>query len=80
MNEYLWTATDTHGIFEARVRRLAPYKGMFELVRVANNEVVRNQEVRLAFDARFGPDVDDSTSWCRLAEQWTREAESELRN
>ena len=49
------------GRYTVAVRRIHPYRG--ELTITEDDRVLLRKEVGLAFDALFGPDVDDVATW-----------------
>lgn len=49
------------GRYTVAVRRIRPYVG--ELTLTAADRVLLRKEVGLAYDALFGPDMDDVATW-----------------
>lgn len=65
MSEELGNAFESDfddGAYHVVVKRLAPYKGQLILTD-KEGKVLLEKEVALAYDARFGPDVDDLDLW-----------------
>jgi hypothetical protein len=58
----VWEASLDNGAFTASVERTAPYRGLLQ-VRDADGNTIHRQVMGLAYDARFGPDVDDVATW-----------------
>ena len=46
-----------------KVVRLKPYVGTLTVTNVESGEVIYNQNVGIAYDAAFGPDIDDVAAW-----------------
>jgi len=63
----VWRNTVDGGRFTITVIREAPYKGRLSVVVTQSWEQILSTEVALAYDAPFGPDVDDLTLWKEYA-------------
>lgn len=49
------------------VTRLKPYVGILTVTKMDTDEVIYQQNVGIAYDAAFGPDVDDVEAWQQIA-------------
>lgn len=65
--DVVWHGTIDSNTYSVRVLAIAPYQGVLTVTRTADNEVIRNEPVGLAFNAQFGPDVDDVRLWQTMA-------------
>lgn len=63
-DQEVWTAT-LDNRYNIRVNRTAPYKGLLTVTDLvaAKPEILYQEQVSLAYDARFGPDTDDVATW-----------------
>jgi hypothetical protein len=68
--------SDAHVVYEntldnntwtVKVVRVRPYEGTLTITKVASSEEIHSQPVTLAYDAAFGPDVDDVADWQEIA-------------
>lgn len=66
--------TVDNGTFEVKVTRLSAYSGQFTVTVRGSEEVLLSEEVGLAYQAMFGPDVADVAEWQNRAitviDQW----------
>jgi hypothetical protein len=60
--ENIWQAT-LDDRFDCRVTRINEAHGHLTVTDTTHNKIVLDQEVTLAYGARFGPDVDDVADW-----------------
>lgn len=65
--DVVWNATVDRETWRCRVMRTAPYKGVLEVSNIATGEVIFTHEVRLSYEALFGPDVGDVAHWQDLS-------------
>jgi hypothetical protein len=63
MIDMLWDQTLDEGTYRGRVERVSGYRGRLIVTRVADEEVLLDEEVGLAYGAKFGPDMDDVMDW-----------------
>lgn len=63
MTDIVWRSTIDQGTYEAKVERLGDYAGNLIVTVVSTNEVLLEEEVLLAYQAIFGPDVGDVAAW-----------------
>ena len=61
--ETIWESTVDQGKFHCSVVRLGEYHGWLKVFDVDTNEVILERDVDLAYDAKFGPDIDDVQFW-----------------
>lgn len=59
----VWENTIDQGAWGCKVVRGGAMKGQLSVWNVATGEVILDKEVGLAYDAIFGPDVDDLAQW-----------------
>jgi hypothetical protein len=71
----VWEASDGDG-WKIEVTREQPYRGCLRIYNKAD-EVIFKQSVPLAYNAQFGPDIDDVDAWVTKAntviEQYTQQ-------
>jgi hypothetical protein len=63
----VWDEGVDNGRFRCLVTRTRPYEARYTVTVAATGEVLHDAEVGLAYDARFGPDVDDVGHWQQIA-------------
>ena len=63
MADYVWDQTLDDGAYRARVERTGERTGQLIVTRAADDEVLLNEGVHLAWGAQFGPDIDDVQDW-----------------
>lgn len=63
MSNVVWENTVDQGAWQVMVERTEPYQGLLTIVRTSDGKEVLREEVVLAYDALFGPDVADLASW-----------------
>jgi hypothetical protein len=59
----VWANTVDKGRFAVGVTRTGDHRGKLLVTVVATGEVLLDEEVGLAYDALFGPDVTDVAEW-----------------
>ena len=59
----IWEATVDNNTWKVQVVDTGDYAGRLEVIRVSDNEVVYTEDVRVSFNAVFGPDVADVAYW-----------------
>lgn len=59
----IWDATVDDGKFACSVTRTGEYAGQLLVTHTESKDVVLSEGVHLAYAARFGPDVDDVSTW-----------------
>jgi hypothetical protein len=60
-DEDLVWSTRLDGRYDLAVHRIRPYRGEFTIIE--GDLVLLRKEVGLAYDALFGPDIDDVATW-----------------
>lgn len=70
----IWQSPDDKGRYQVEVRRVSASEGTLVLLR--DGQVLRQQQVSLAYGAMFGPDVADVMEWNRIATQWSDELDA----
>ena len=68
--QVIWENTVDDHTWECKVIRLSSYKGRLTVTHIETDKVILDTEVGLAYQAMFGPDVDDVSQWehkCLLA-------------
>lgn len=63
----VWTATLDEK-YVVTVTREAPYRGILRITEAG--QVLHWETVGLAYNAQFGPDVDDVETWQQIAERF----------
>lgn len=61
--DIVWNQTVDSGKFRCRVVRKSDYKGVLRVHVVADETLLLEEEVDLAYAAAFGPDVEDIHNW-----------------
>lgn len=61
--EPVWQSTVDKGVWNAVVEDTTPGKGELVVSRIEDGKVILTEEVTLAYNAIFGPDVDDVRMW-----------------
>jgi hypothetical protein len=61
--DIVWENTIDGGTWGCKVVRTQQYVGQLTVWNTASGEVILDQQVGLAYDAIFGPDVDDLAAW-----------------
>jgi hypothetical protein len=61
--QVVWHQTVDRNVWWAKVTRVDNYKGRLQVGRVSDDEIILDEEVGLAYQAIFGPDVDDVALW-----------------
>jgi len=61
--DVVWMNTIDGGTWGCAVTRTAPYQGRLTVWRTETHEIILDEQVGLAFDAVFGPDVADLAEW-----------------
>jgi hypothetical protein len=59
----VWETTLDDHTWGCRVKRTEPYNGVLTVWRVKDGKEILSEPVTMAYDALFGPDVDDMTVW-----------------
>ena len=63
MDEIIWENTIDNNTWKATVIRTNPYRGLLYVTNVATGECILEEKVHIAYDAPFGPDVEDLSLW-----------------
>jgi len=61
--DVVWMNTIDGGVWGCSVIRTAPYQGRLSVWNAETHDIILDEQIGLAFDAVFGPDVGDLTEW-----------------
>jgi hypothetical protein len=59
----VWEGTVDDQTWEVKVVRVSDYRGTLTVTRISDQKEILREEVGLAYQAIFGPDVDDLNMW-----------------
>lgn len=59
----VWFRTVDDNTWACQVVRTSEYKGLLTVTRLSDGKEILSQHVGLAYDALFGPDLDDVEDW-----------------